>query len=114
MARDSLQLTAAFWALGMAALLVILSLVPPHLGIPPVLLTLFTGIWVFGAVMIMRVPIFGASGTALWGVLSGAQSAVMHGFTGQNALVVAGSFAGAALAAWLLARLLRVRRAGAA
>lgn len=109
MQRTPLQKVAAGWALGMIALLLVLAVVPPHLGIPDFLLALFIGIWAFGAAMIWWVPWFGAIGTAAWGLLSGGQALAMHGATTQNLVVVAGSFVGAALALAFLAQLWRAR-----
>ena len=107
--RTKLQKAAAAWALGVAALLVILTVVPPRTGIPPVLLGLFVGLWVFGATMLWYFPLFGAAGTAAWGLLSGGQALAMHGTSPQNLLVVVASFVGAALALAHLAEWWRKR-----
>lgn len=96
--RTNLQKAVAGWAALMAALLLFVALGPTQAGIPPVLLGLFVGLWAFGAVMTWYVPLFGAAGTAAWGLLSGVEALSMHGTTPTNVVVVTASFIGAALA----------------
>ena len=100
-------------AAGGCALMVVLlgavqltSATPPPWG----LFLLFAGVWVFGAAMLLQRPVFGALGTAAWGVLSGVQLLLMHGPSPRNLGLAAVSWLVAAAAlAFLAAR----RRASA-
>jgi hypothetical protein len=78
---------------------------------PATLFLLFAGVWVFGAVMLYAAPTFGAVGTALYGILLGADVLAMHGALALNILLAGVSFATSALA---LAFLVVHRRRGAA
>lgn len=110
MQRSNLQRAAVLAALLMALLLVGVWVMPGS-EIPPRFAALFTAIWLFGAAMMWWFPLFGATGSALWGLLSGSQAISMHGFQGINAVVVVGSFVTAGLALALLVERWRARRA---
>lgn len=110
--RVSLQRVAAGWCLFMV---LFLSVVQFSGGpSPPLPLYLvFSGVWVFGAVMLMTFPRFGAVGTALYGVILGVQVLQMHGGSALNWALAVGSFVGTGLAvAYLM--VLRRRRSEAA
>jgi hypothetical protein len=109
MTRAPLQILAALWALLCALALAVLQFGGfPH---PPlVFFLIFAGVWLFGAAMLWWLPVFGAVGTALYGVVLAADLLSMHGSGGQNALLAALSLAGSALA---VAALLQVRRRSA-
>lgn len=95
--RSTLQKLAAGWCLLMAAALTLVQVSP--LPSPPVSLYLvFTGVWLFGAVMLWIVPVFGGVGTALYGAILGLQLFAAHGVTLQNGLLAFGSFVGTGLA----------------
>lgn len=104
-----MQWVAAGWCLLMVALL---SAVQFSGGpAPPLPLYLvFSGVWLFGAAMLLAFPRFGAWGTALYGVILGVQVINMHGGSPLNWLLAVGSFAGSGLA---LAYLMALRRQGA-
>ena len=78
----------------------------PGFGHPPLHLYLvFTGVWLFGAAMLWRLPVFGAIGTALYGVILAFQLFAMHEARAQNVVLAVASLVGAALAlAYLVAR----------
>lgn len=107
-ARTTLQKVAAAWCLLMVAFLAVIQFgTDSH---PPMFLFLiFSGVWLFGAAMLWWVPVFGAVGTALYGVILGVQLFVMHGFSGMNAALGAASFVGSALAVLFLVERLRSR-----
>ena len=66
---------------------------------PPFFLyLLFSGVWLFGAAMLLTFPRFGAWGTALYGVILAAQVINMHGGSALNWGIAAGSLVGAGLA----------------
>lgn len=95
--RTTLHRAAAGWCLLMAAALTIIQ-VSPLPGPPLALYLVFTGVWLFGAVMLWVAPVFGAIGTAAYGVILGAQLFAMHGVTLQNGLIALGSFVATGLA----------------
>lgn len=86
----------------MAALLTVYQLAPGF-GHPPLALYLvFTGVWLFGAAMLWRFPVFGAAGTAVYGFVLGAQLLATHAARAQNVVLALASFAGALLAVAVL------------
>ena len=92
----------------MAALLTLYQFAPGFGHPPPHLYALFTGVWLFGAAMLWWFPTFGAAGTALYGLILGAQLLAAHETRTQNVVLAVASFVGAALAvAVLVARLKR-------
>lgn len=94
------------WCLFMVVLLTLYQYVFNATGAPPVFLYLvFSGVWIFGAVMLYAWPTFGAAGTALYGVILGAQLLAAHGASTKNLLLALASFVGTALAVWVLAGL---------
>jgi hypothetical protein len=100
-----LQRVAAGWCLLVAALLTVYQFAPGFGHPPTFLYVLFTGVWLFGAAMLWLAPVFGGVGTALYGVMLGAQLLMTHATRAQNVVLAAASFAGAALAvAFLVAR----------
>lgn len=97
MARSNLQRASAVWCLVMAALLTVVQFGGfPHPPLP--LYLVFTGVWLFGAAMLWWVPLFGAVGTAVYGVLLGVQIFLMHGGSALNVVISAGSFLATGLA----------------
>ncbi|GEM_PF-6987608 len=109
MPRTPLRAFAALWCLLMAAALVAVKLA--GWGIPAALLVLFSSVWVFGAAMLWWFPLFGAVGTALYGVLLAGALLSMHGGVALNLALSAGFVVGALLA---LGVLLERRRSAAA
>lgn len=65
---------------------------------PFVLFLVFAGVWIFGAVMLLRAPTFGAIGTALYGVILAVQLFQMHGTGALDIIIGTGSLLGSALA----------------
>lgn len=111
---DRLQRAAIGGCLVMVAALSVVQ-AAPALPDPPLLLFLvFVGVWLFGALMLWTSPLFGAIGTAAYGVLLGVQLFAMHGVTPVNVLLGAGSFAVAALAGLYFRELRRARTGGIA
>lgn len=98
-----LQRLAAGWCLLVAGLLTLYQFAPGF-GHPPFFLyAIFTAVWLFGALMLWLVPVFGAVGTALYGVLLGGQLLVAHDAgRAQNVVLALACFAGAALAVAVL------------
>ena len=111
--RTFFQKVAAGWCLVMALFLVLVQLAgdsPPPLP----LFLLFMGVWLFGAAMLWWSPLFGALGTAAYGVLLGAQLLAMHGLTPLTLSLAAASFAATGLALGALLEVRRARRGAAA
>ena len=107
---ELLRRAALAGCLAMAGLLTLYQLAPGF-GHPPLALYLvFTGVWLFGAAMLWRFPLFGGAGTAAYGVLLGAQLLATHATRAQNVVLAAGSFVTAALAAAFLVERRRRRR----
>lgn len=106
-----LRLAAAGLALAMAALLVVLQfVVTPLVKAPTPLFLAFTAVWVFGAVMLVTFPTFGAAGTALYGLLIAWGFWRMHGLRNvEDGLVIVGSLAAGALSAMVLVKRIRAR-----
>lgn len=113
MEERPLRLATAGLALLMAVVLVLLQFVlTPETKAPTGLFLGFTGVWVFGAVMLVTFPTFGAAGTALYGILVAVGFYQMHGLrSGEDAVMILGSLAATALSIAVLAR--RFRRGGA-
>lgn len=86
------------------------QLATPGVGMPPVLWLLFSAVWAFGAAMLWWVPVFGAIGTAVYGVLLVFLLQRAHGLGGLNALIGIGSVVGSVLAVAFLVERLRARR----
>lgn len=104
--RSPLQWAAAGWCLLMVAFLTVVQFGGGPS--PPLALYLvFSGVWLFGAAMLLTFPRFGAAGTALYGVLLAVQVINMHGGSALNWGIAAGSLAGAGLAGAYLYSLLR-------
>lgn len=107
-ARTTLQTIAAGWCLLNAAVLTLLQFGGfPHPPLP--LYLVFTGVWLFGAAMLWRFPVFGGVGTAIYGAFMGLQILLMHGGDPLNLAVSASSFVAAGLAAAFLAQRRRSR-----
>lgn len=93
------------------ALLLTVYQVTPALGNPPLhLYLIFTGVWLFGALMLWRFPLVGAAGTAAYGLLLGFRLLGTHEVRAQNVVLAGASVFVALLAAVHLARLLGARR----
>lgn len=110
MERTLLQKAAAGGCLLVAALLTVYQFVPGFGHPPPHLYAVFTGVWLFGAAMLWWVPVFGAVGTAAYGLLLGAMLLRTHETRGQNVVLALACFAAAALAAAVLVARLRAKR----
>ena len=110
-----LQWAAIAWCVLMVALLSFIQFMPGIPNPPFFLYAIFTGVWVFGAVMLYAFPLFGAAGTTIYGVLLGVQVLNAHGFGpgNLNVLIAVASFVGALLAGLLFVQLRR-RRGGMA
>jgi uncharacterized RDD family membrane protein YckC len=91
----------------MVLLLAGIQLATPAAGMPPALWFAFSAVWIFGAAMLWWFPMFGAWGTALYGVILGVNVLQMHGGRTSTWLVAAGSFLATVLA---LAVYLELRR----
>lgn len=100
--RPPLQTIAAAWCVLMVILLSVVQLATEGPGMPPALWLVFSGVWIFGAAMLWWYPTFGAIGTAVYGMLLGAQVLRAHGGSATNFLIAVGSFVGAALAIGVL------------
>lgn len=87
-------------ALFMVVLQALLQFVlTPDTQAPWPLFLLFTGLWIFGAGMLMRFPRFGAAGTAAWGLLSAIGAWQTHAAINlENTLLIAGSLIASILA----------------
>lgn len=109
--RDRLQIAAALWCVVMVVLLGGIQLLTTGPGMPAELWLVFTAVWIFGAAMLWWFPLFGAAGTALYGVILGWNVLAMHGSTGTNWLIAIGSFVATALALGVLWKRLRARPA---
>lgn len=96
---------AMYACLAMAALLVLLQFVlTPARQAPFVLFFLFTALWLFGAAMLWFYPVFGATGTVAWGLISAAGAAQTHKALGvEDLLLIGGSLVPCILAAAYLA-----------
>lgn len=106
--RISLQWVAAGWCVAMALLLTVVQFSGGPA--PPLPLYLvFTGVWLFGAAMLMTFPRFGAWGTALYGLILAVQVINMHGGSALNWLIAVGSLVGTGLALGYLMVLRRQR-----
>lgn len=90
----------------MIVLLAALQYVFTPSSAPIHLFLLFVALWAFGFAMLRAAPLFGAAGTALWGIVSAAGALRM----GHGALLAAASLSASAAAALHLALLLRARR----
>lgn len=103
-----MQGMAAGWCLLMVAFLaVVQSSGGPA---PPLFLfLLFSGVWLFGAVMLMVAPRMGAWGTAAYGVILAVQVLNMHGGTALNYAIAVASLVGSGLAVAVLVVLRRPR-----
>lgn len=78
-------------------------------GAPFALFVLFVGIWLFGTVMLLVAPRFGAVGTAAWGLLAAFASYRTHrSLDAANSTIILVSLVGAVLALLFLAELFRV------
>ena len=109
--RDRLQTAAAAWCGLMVLLLGGIQLFNEGPGMPATLWLVFTAVWIFGAAMLWFYPLFGAAGTALYGVILGWNVLTMHGVRASTVLIAIGSFVATALSLAVLWRRLRARRA---
>ncbi|MGQ0536498.1 MAG: hypothetical protein ACT4PT_10545 [Methanobacteriota archaeon] len=94
--------------LAMALMLVLLQFVlTPEAEAPWPLFVVFLALWIFGAVMVTMRPMFGAAGTAAWGVLAAAGAWQSHqgALDAEDVSIMLGSLITAALAAAYLIRL---------
>lgn len=116
MQREPLRLAAAVACVAMATFLILLQFVlTPDGALPRVFFLLFTTLWLFGALMLLAAPLFGAAGTALWGLVAGVQAVREHGLAApEDAFNALGSLATAGLAAAYLADRARAARRSAA
>lgn len=89
---------------GCIAMVAILTVLQLTLATPPpaFLYLVFVAVWLFGFLMLQKAPVFGALGTASYGIFLTIQLFVMHGASGANLLIGAGSLATAGLALWFL------------
>ena len=111
MHRTTIQRVAAAGCLAVAALLTLYQFAPGF-GHPPLELYLvFTGVWLFGAAMLWWFPVFGAAGSAAYGLLLGAMLLRTHDAgRAQNVVLALACFAAAGLAAAALVARLRQKR----
>ncbi|MEA3199922.1 MAG: hypothetical protein QOE90_1350 [Thermoplasmata archaeon] len=80
-------------------------------AIPVALLVIFSAVWVFGAAMLWWYPVFGALGTAAYGLFLAYDLVAMHGAIALNVALSAGFVLGALLALGVLAQRLWSRAA---
>lgn len=112
MARDRLQTICAVWAAGMVVLLAVVQLAISEGDMPAWLWGVFTAVWIFGAAMLWWFPMFGAIGTAIYGLILAVNVMTMHGTKTSTVLIAAGSFGATALClAFLWQRLRQGRQA---
>lgn len=105
----TLRRAASAAAFAMAVLLTLLQTVlTPATRAPTGLYVLFTAIWVFGGVMLLWKPRFGAVGTALYGLVVAGEFWSMHGIRSvEDVAVVAGALLATALALAVLVKTMR-------
>lgn len=109
MARDRLETLAAAWCVFMVVLLGGIQLLTQGPGMPAELWLVFTAVWIFGAAMLWWFPLFGAVGTAVYGLILGVNVLTMHGTRTSTILIAAGSFGATALALAVLWQRLKGR-----
>lgn len=109
--RTPLQAYAALWALLVAVALVAVRLA--GWSIPTPLLLLFSGVWLFGAAMLWWFPVFGAIGTAAYGILLSVALLRMHGGFALNMALAGGFLVGTLLALGALWQVRQARRPAA-
>ena len=103
-----MQWVAAGWCLLMVAFLAVVQFSGGPA--PPLFLFfLFSGVWLFGAAMLLKFPRFGAWGTAAYGVILAVQVLNMHGGSALNYAIAVGSLVGTGLALLYLVILRRQR-----
>lgn len=107
--RPTLQTAAAAWCVLMVLLLSGVQLFTQGPGMPPQLWLVFSAVWVFGAAMLWWFPMFGASGTAIYGLILGVNVLTMHGTKTSTVLIAAGSFGATALCLALLWQRMRAK-----
>ncbi len=92
----------------MAVIAVLQFAITTGRGAPVALFLLFEGIWLFGAVMLLVAPRFGATGTAAWGILAAVAAYRTHrSLDASNTTILVASILGAVVAIAFLVQRLR-------